>query len=368
MPDTTPPAPVADDAADRFALIELDLDVAPAVAPVARTVAPVVTQAPPVAASPLVQGRALLTKAPTVEALLQAAHTATAVCVAAGITDKAHPTREALRALYFATVAWFCLRRNLAALADAIAERPSLVRPTVAPVAAPVAAPSGHDLAGALGAISAEGASNAAGSGAGSMAGGQLAYAGFTSAAGYVTALANGVKAGTAESYRATLRSRFGYTPEQLAALQVTIIAESALPVGAGITHAPTSGVSVADMTREQARAHFAALNPAAKAQAAVKAQEERASTGRLRGPGRRRTWGQRTGKPSPHLSDFFLQPPRTHPMSKRVNIRAILASPLQRRELMVTTIIATQAREGVVTTRTQAEAAYDRVRSEVTP
>jgi hypothetical protein len=54
--------------------------------------------------------------------------------------------------------------------------------------------------------------------------------------------------------------------------------------------------------------------------------------------------------------------------MSKRVNIRAILASPLQRRELMVTTIIATQAREGVVTTRTQAEAAYDRVRSEVTP
>ena len=44
----------------------------------------------------------------------------------------------------------------------------------------------------------------------------------------------------------------------------------------------------------------------------------------------------------------------------KRVNIRGILANSAQRRELMISTIIATQAREGVTTTRAQAEAAYD--------
>ena len=49
----------------------------------------------------------------------------------------------------------------------------------------------------------------------------------------------------------------------------------------------------------------------------------------------------------------------------KRVDIKAILANPAQRRELMVSTIIATQAREGIVTTRAQAEAAYDAIQTE---
>jgi len=48
-----------------------------------------------------------------------------------------------------------------------------------------------------------------------------------------------------------------------------------------------------------------------------------------------------------------------------RVNIRAILTNPHQRRELMVETIIATQARESITTTREQAEAAYDKVAAE---
>jgi hypothetical protein len=51
-----------------------------------------------------------------------------------------------------------------------------------------------------------------------------------------------------------------------------------------------------------------------------------------------------------------------------RVNIKAILADPAQRRELMITTIIATQAREGITTTRAQAEAAYDKVQKEKRP
>lgn len=49
----------------------------------------------------------------------------------------------------------------------------------------------------------------------------------------------------------------------------------------------------------------------------------------------------------------------------KRIDIKAILKNPVQRRELMVQTIIATQAREGVTTTRAQAEAAYDAVQKE---
>ena len=47
----------------------------------------------------------------------------------------------------------------------------------------------------------------------------------------------------------------------------------------------------------------------------------------------------------------------------KRIDIKAILANPQQRRELMVRCIIAIQAREGITTTRQQAEAAYDKVR-----
>jgi hypothetical protein len=43
-----------------------------------------------------------------------------------------------------------------------------------------------------------------------------------------------------------------------------------------------------------------------------------------------------------------------------RVNIKAILANPAQRRALFVRCIIAIQAREGIDTTVEQAEAAYD--------
>lgn len=43
----------------------------------------------------------------------------------------------------------------------------------------------------------------------------------------------------------------------------------------------------------------------------------------------------------------------------RRVDLRGILADPDLRRELMVPTLQATQAREGVETTREQAERAY---------
>lgn len=57
--------------------------------------------------------------------------------------------------------------------------------------------------------------------------------------------------------------------------------------------------------------------------------------------------------------------PPPSAMRSRRVNIRSILADPHLRRELMVGVIVATQAREGITTTRAQAEAAYDAVLNE---
>lgn len=50
---------------------------------------------------------------------------------------------------------------------------------------------------------------------------------------------------------------------------------------------------------------------------------------------------------------------------NRRVNLQAILADEHLRRWLMVTTIQAMQAREGVETTRVQAERAYDVVQRE---
>lgn len=51
-----------------------------------------------------------------------------------------------------------------------------------------------------------------------------------------------------------------------------------------------------------------------------------------------------------------------------RVDIRAILAHPAQRKALMVGVIVATQARAGIVTTQAQAEAACDKVQLERRP
>jgi hypothetical protein len=46
-----------------------------------------------------------------------------------------------------------------------------------------------------------------------------------------------------------------------------------------------------------------------------------------------------------------------------RIDIKAILRDPKQRRDLMIRVIVATQAREGIKTTQEQAAAAYDKVR-----
>jgi hypothetical protein len=50
----------------------------------------------------------------------------------------------------------------------------------------------------------------------------------------------------------------------------------------------------------------------------------------------------------------------------RRVLMKDLLADPEQRRDLMVETLIATQAREGIETSREEAEQAYDRVQEEL--
>ena len=49
----------------------------------------------------------------------------------------------------------------------------------------------------------------------------------------------------------------------------------------------------------------------------------------------------------------------------KRFDIQKILKDPVLRRKLMIPTIIATQAREGITTTYEQATDAYDKVQKE---
>ena len=51
---------------------------------------------------------------------------------------------------------------------------------------------------------------------------------------------------------------------------------------------------------------------------------------------------------------------------SRRVDVRAILMDPVKRRDLMVQSLMALQHREGIMTTREQAERAYDKVQQEL--
>lgn len=51
---------------------------------------------------------------------------------------------------------------------------------------------------------------------------------------------------------------------------------------------------------------------------------------------------------------------------ARRIDMRALLNDPVKRKALMVDCILATQAREGIETTREQAEAAYEKVQVEI--
>lgn len=95
----------------------------------------------------------------------------------------------------------------------------------------PTSANPEQDFAGVI----AESAANAGTVSGGSLAAGERRYVGFNSAEGYIQALANGVKAETAEQYKNTLVSNYGYTRAAVDQLPVNLITGSALPVGAGV-------------------------------------------------------------------------------------------------------------------------------------
>jgi hypothetical protein len=218
---------------------------APPATPPAPPSAPSAPAKPSALASLLAQGCDLLDAATTEAALDEAARKVAALCEAA-LISKEHATRVSLRERYRARkaaiqrTAWLALFAALwvriwGSLRDAIEERPALVvRPIVAPTqrqAIPVVRPeaSGLPLEQTLTSMAAP----VTGTSSGSLRDGTMRGVGFNSAAGYVTALANGVKQATAAQYVGTLRGTYGYNDAQIAALTVTIIPETSVSSGA---------------------------------------------------------------------------------------------------------------------------------------
>jgi hypothetical protein len=88
--------------------------------------------------------------------------------------------------------------------------------------------------------------------GIGSLAGGQLQGIGFSNKEGYITAIRNGVPGRTHAEYMTVLRSRYGMTTADIAALALPgPMTPTALPDGPGIKHVPT-GPSVFDRPRSE--------------------------------------------------------------------------------------------------------------------
>ncbi len=97
----------------------------------------------------------------------------------------------------------------------------------------------------ALSSIATESTSNASVAGIGSQRGpnATMQGVGFTTAAGYIQAIRNGVPIRTHNEYMTTLRTRFGMTSADLAGLPGPMEA-SVLPVGEGVRHVPTNHVA----------------------------------------------------------------------------------------------------------------------------
>lgn len=131
----------------------------------------------------------------------------------------------------------------------------------------------------ALGAIADEGQGIANAPVIGSQAQGARRGVGFSTAEGYIQALAQGVKQRTADEYKRILRSQYNMPQVEINALPVVILTDmgAANAPSKLVTHTPTTGKHVGEMTREEARAHLAAHSPAAQAQAKKAAEEAKA-------------------------------------------------------------------------------------------
>jgi hypothetical protein len=242
---------------------------APPAAPPAPPAAPPAPPTPAATASLFAQGCALLDAATTEAALDDAARKVAALCEAA-LVSKEHATRVSLRDRYRARkaaiqrTAWLALFAALwvriwGGVSRGVEIRPALVvRPVVAPpapVTEPTTEPTGLSLAQTLTGMAAP----VTGTSSGSLRDGTMRGVGFNSAAGYVTALSNGVKQATAAQYVGTLRGSYGYNDAQIAALTVTIIPEGDLPQSQNptVVDARVNGMDIFD-ERRKARAEAA--------------------------------------------------------------------------------------------------------------
>ena len=109
-------------------------------------------------------------------------------------------------------------------------------------------------------------------------------------------------------------------------------------------------------------------LRPRAEKRARVKTSDQKlaAAEGKLREWQRKaRLAGTKIAKYKRRIAALSKKSAGSGESSRRIDVKAILADPEQRRELIVRTIQATQAREGIDTTEEQAMAAYDAVMQE---
>jgi hypothetical protein len=159
---------------------------------------------------------------------------------------------------------------------------PVVTEPAATPAAyaAPVtAAEQTGSIVEALGAVAQDARVGAT---SGSLANGTMRGVGFSSADGYVTALANGVKRATADGYLATLRGSYGYTDAQIAALTVTIIPEAAPGSRPALAHEIRTirpDVNAADMTPAERRALWSLTPGQLREREAAKKSNEEALT-----------------------------------------------------------------------------------------
>ena len=135
--------------------------------------------------------------------------------------------------------------------------------------------------------IATQGMANAAVQGAGSMRGGQLASVGYKTAAGYITAIQNGVVPRTHALYLETLRSRFGVTTADIAALNLRgPMTMSDLPTSANpIVHTPT-GPGIFDRPRAERTFVVGPKADSGEAAVSVKLEHGQLIAGAMEGTG----------------------------------------------------------------------------------
>lgn len=147
---------------------------------------------------------------------------------------RCHATNKSLDGSMLCNGCYNTLHTQTQAPTSAVAAE-NAIEHSAPPVSAPLV-----ELTRDLAIISESALINSSAQGIGSLRGGELRGVGFSSKEGYIQAIRNGVKAATHASYLTTLRAQYGMTSADIAELELPgPMAETILPVGAGIAHEP---------------------------------------------------------------------------------------------------------------------------------